>query len=200
MKYIIIIPLLITTFALWSCDNEKKKYSTDKWEVRRMKQKLLDSLNSNDAYTLAKQHNAIIGWDSTDNFTYVLQDVVEYDSRPISFIGHIKDIIRKDSLYVLKVVNTNYLARKNFIAEITVVASQFENIMHKISADEYNEGCFIFKAQKFSSYTPILASEIEPDGQNVDDASSYLTFDFNESLIKLEGTLINFFIFRNDLN
>ena len=80
------------------------------------------------------------------------------------------------------------------------VASQFENIKHKISADEYNEGCFIFKAQKFSSYTPILASEIEPDGQNVDDASSYLTFDFNESLIKLEGTLINFFIFRNDLN
>lgn len=185
------------TFVLYSCSYEKKEPSADEWEVRLRKQKYLDSLNLADADTLAKQHNAIIGWDSTDNFTYVLQDVAESNSRPISFIGEIKDIIRKDSLYVLKVVNTNYAARKNLIAEITVAASQFENIKLKISPEKYNEGCFIFKAQKISSYIPILSSEIEPDGQNVDDASSNLTLDFDLSLIKFEGKLVKYFIFRN---
>lgn len=186
---------LITTLCIASCGQEKKEEPKDKWEVRYNKQKQLDTLNLTDAEKLAKSSNANIGWDTTETFTYSLQELIESDQRPISFIGEIKDVIKKDSLYILKVVNTNSQSSKNYIAEISVSATTFQAIKSKLDPKESNEGCFIFQVTKVSSHLPILKSEIESNGDNVEDASSYLTLDFDESLVKLQGKLLTYFLY-----
>lgn len=186
---------VITILFIASCGQEKKEAPKDKWEVRYNKQKQLDTLNLTVAEKLAKSSNANIGWDTTENFTYSLQESIESDQRPISFIGEIKDVIKKDSLYILKVVNTNSQSSKNYIAEISVSATTFQTIKSKLDPTESNEGCFIFQVTKVSSHLPILKSEIESNGDNVEDASSYLTLDFDESLVKLQGKLLTYFLY-----
>lgn len=88
---------VITTLTIVSCGQEKKEPSKEKWEVRYDKQKQLDNINLTDAEKLSKSSNANIGWNTTNNFTYSLQELFESDPRPVSFIGEIKDIIKKDS-------------------------------------------------------------------------------------------------------
>lgn len=195
MTFFLKLLLVITTLTIASCGEEKKEPPKDKWEVHYNKQKQLDTLNFTEAEKFAKSSNANIGWDTTDEFTYSLQESLESDPRPISFIGEIKDVIKKDSLYILKVVNTNSQSSKNFIAEIAVSANTFQVIKTKLDPKESNEGCFIFQVTKVSSHLPILKSEIESNGDNVEDASSYLTLDFDESLIKLQGKLVTYFLY-----
>ena len=81
------------------------------------------------------------------------------------------------------------------MAEISVSANIFQAIKSKLDAKENNEGCFIFQVTKVSSHLPILKSEIESNGGNVEDASSYLTLDFDESLVKIQGKLITYFLY-----
>jgi len=187
--------LIITSLLIASCGQEKKQPSKDSWKVRYEKQKQLDTLNLTKAEEFSKTANAIIGWDITNQFTYSLQELSESTQRPISFIGEIKDIIKKDSSYILKVVNTNSESSKNFVAEISVNTNMFQTIKSKLDPNESNEGCFIFQVIKISSHLPILKSEIESNGEDMEDASSYLTLDFDESLVKLQGKLITFFMY-----
>lgn len=187
---------VITLVSIASCGQEKKEPPKDKWEVRYDKQKQLDTLNLTDAEKFAKSSNANIGWDTIETFTYSLQESIESDQRPIAFIGIIKDVIKKDSLYILKVLNTNSQSSKNYIAEISVSETTFQAIKSKLDPKESNEGCFIFQVAKVSSHLPILKSEIESNGDNVEDASSYLTLDFDESLIKLQGKLVTYFLYN----
>lgn len=186
---------VITTLCIASCGQEKKEAPKGKWEVRYDKQKQLDTLNLTDAEKLAKSSNANTGWNTIETFSYTLQESIESDQRPISFIGEIKDVIKKDSSYILKVVNTNSKSSKNYIAEISVSATTFQAIKSKLDPKETNEGCFIFHVIKVSSHLPILKSEIESNGDNVEDASSYLTLDFDESLVKLQGKLVTYFLY-----
>ncbi|MEJ7830584.1 MAG: hypothetical protein WKF91_20410 [Segetibacter sp.] len=157
--------------------------------------KRLDTLNLTEAEKLSKSSNANTGWDTTDKFTYSLQESFESDPRPVSFIGKIKDIIKKDSSYILKVVNTNSQSSKNFIAEIYLNANTFQVLKSKLDPKESNEGCFIFQVTKVSSHLPILKSEIESNGDNVEDALSYLTLDFDEALVKLQGKLVAYILY-----
>lgn len=92
-------------------------------------------------------------------------------------------------------MNTNPQLSKYFIAEITVNANMFQALKSKLDSKERNEGCFIFQVTKVSSHLPILKSELESNGDNVEDASSYLTLDFDESLVKLQGKLVAYFFY-----
>lgn len=181
--------LVIISFIIVSCGQKKK-------EIRYERQNQLDTLNLFEAEKLSKNSNAIIGWDTAENFTYSLQETFESSSRPISFIGVIKDILKKDSTYFLKVVSSNPQSYKSFIAEISVNAIIFKELKSKLDTKEENEGCFIFQVTKISSHQPILKSEIESDGDNVENTSSYLTLDFDETLIKFQGKLVTYFLYN----
>lgn len=186
--------ILICLFII-SCGQEKKEPPKDQWEVRYDKQKQLDTLNLIEAEKLSKSSNALPGWDTTKHFTYSIQELFETSSRPISFIGVIKDIIKKDSIYLLKVASSNSQSNKTFIAEISVNTDVFQELKLKLDPAETNEGCFIFQVTKISSNQPILKSEVESNGDNVEDASSYLTLDFDETLIKFQGRLATYFLY-----
>jgi hypothetical protein len=46
-----------------------------------------------------------------------------------------------------------------------------------------------------TSSSPILSSGVEANGDNVEDATSYITYDYNETLIKIYGRLTDYFIY-----
>lgn len=197
MKQIIksLIPLL-TLFVIISCDESKKEPEKNQSEIRQEKQDKLDTLNLNEANKLSISSHAIIGWDTTKHFTYSLQELFENGTRPISFIGRIKDIVKKDTFYILKVTSSNSPSDKNFIAEISITANILSELKAHLDPNEDNEGCFIFQVTKISSSIPILKSEIETSGDNVEDASSYLTLDFNETLIRFQGELLTYYLYN----
>lgn len=188
--------LILISLFIVSCGLENKESAKDKLEVRYDEQKLLDSINMSKAEKISKSLNALTGWDTKDYFTYSIQELFETTSKPISFIGIINDIIKRDTTYLLKVTSSNYHSYKTFIAEISVSADMFKELKSKLDPIETNEGCFIFQVSKVSSSQPVLKSEIESNGDNVEDATSYITFDFDETLIKFQGKLITYFIYN----
>lgn len=189
--------LIIFISAIASCGESQKETEKDKYQIRQEKQNDLDTLNTNEAKRVSKTFNAVSNWDTTNYYTYSLQELFESDTRPVSFIGEIKDIIKKDSVFILKVVNTNSIISKNFIAEIIVNASLFKTLKQKLSLRERNEGCFIFQVIKITSHLPILKSEVESNGNNGEDASSHLTLDFDESLVKIQGRLLGYYLYEH---
>lgn len=64
-----------------------------------------------------------------------------------------------------------------------------------IAQKKSSEGCFIFYVTRITSNSPILSSEVEPNSENVEDASSYITYDYEETLIKIYGKLTDYFIY-----
>lgn len=110
-----IFKILLLILTITSCGESNKEPEKSKYEIRRENQKKLDTINLTKAENLSKTSDAIIGWDTTDHFTYSFQELFESDPRPVSFIGEIKDVIKKDSLYILKVMNTNsQSSKKNY--------------------------------------------------------------------------------------
>jgi hypothetical protein len=197
-----LIPFLIF-FAFVSCDNSKKEPEKSKYEIRSEKQDKLDTLNLIEAQRLSQTNNSIIGWDTTENFTYSLQESFKSEAKPISFIGEIKDIIKKDSTYILKVMNTSSQSSKNFIAEISVTANMFQSMKSKLDPNETNEGCFIFKPTSIRSSSLLkIDSEVstDEDAQTVDDAnanaSSELTYDSSNIIVFFKGDMINFYLYK----
>lgn len=190
--------ILITALALiiLSCNEEKKEPSKSDYEIRWEKQKQLDTLNLNRAYQFASKYNASFGWDTTLNFTYFLQEQFENTNQPVSFIGEVKDVLKNDTSFVLKIASTNSISYHSFIAEVSVSPSLFKEMQPLLKASESNEGCFIFNTTKITSNQPILKSEIESNGQNVEDATSYLTLDFDENLVKFKGKLIAYYLYE----
>jgi hypothetical protein len=174
---------------------ERKSQKT-KSEIQNEKRKTLDSLNEAEAKKLAMSFDANIDWDTTYCFTYSIQELFEANTRPVSFTGEINDVFKKDSLYILKIVNSNWKASKQFIAEISIDKRAFQQLKSKLNPEEDNQGCFIFRVTKITSHSPVLKSEIDPNGESVDDASSYLTLDFYESIVKLEGNLVSCYLYQ----
>ena len=186
--------LLLPIFVV-SCSNSKKEPEKSKYDIQKEQQANLDTLNLKEGEKISNSHNAIVGWDTAEKFTFYLQELFENSSRPISFIGEIKDIIKKDSNYILKVMNSNSLSYKRFNAEISVAPSMFQELKSQLQLKTDYQGCFIFQVKKISSSQPILNSEIDSNGDNVEDASSYITFDFDETLIKFQGKLIAYYLY-----
>lgn len=159
-------------------------------------QNRLDSLNKVKAEALSIRNNANMFWDTNRVFTFVLQETIEADKRPLSIVGTIKDIIKRSNRYVLKILCSNYNGLDACIAEINVPANRFRPFLKTLNPTTLNEGCFIVKVKSVNSYHPILQSEIEPSGDNVEDASSYLTLDFVGSMVKIEGDLMDYLIYE----
>ncbi len=189
------ILLVIVSLIFTSCRHQKKDLSTDKWRIRYERESQLDALNLLNAQKLSRSSNSIVDWDTVEKFTYSLQETFENSSRPISFMGEVKDIVKRDSTYILKVAGLIYQSNKYFIAEISVNSAIFQELKFKLDPKERNEGCFIFQVSKISSFQLGVKSEIKQDGTTVEDASSYIVLDLDETLIKFQGNLVTYFIY-----
>jgi hypothetical protein len=195
MTYLFKNLLLIVCIIISSCGQDRPKTYEERREARYEKQKQLDSLNLIESQKLSKVSNSIIDWDTADYYTVTLQDIFDTTSRPISFIGEIKDIIRVDSIFILKVISSNPKNYADYIADIYVDDKIYQEVKSKISIKGDNEGCFIFQVEKITSHHPVLKSEIEPDGYDVENASSDIIINFDKRLIKFHGRLVDYFIY-----
>ena len=196
--------LIIIALFIISCGQEKKEPTTEKGEVSYDEQKQLDSLNLIETGKISKSSNAIMGWDTAEHFTYSIQELFETGARPISFIGVIKDIIKKDSTYILNVVGSNSQSNKTFIAEISVNTTMFQELKSKLHRAEDNEGCFIFIPTRIKSSSKLAISSYvshDFDAETVeeanDNASSELTYDFGDVLLFFKGKMINFYLYKH---
>ena len=141
--------LLFLCIIIFSCDQEKKEPEKSKYEIQEEKQNKLDTLNFNEAKKLYTVSNAIIGWDTIKRYTYELQELLENNARPISFNGQIRNIIKKDSLYILKVPSHSH--GKDYLAEISVSTDMFETLRNQLDKHGINKGCFIFQVTRVTS-------------------------------------------------
>jgi hypothetical protein len=186
--------LMLSTYFV-SCGHKETK--KEEWEIKYDKEKELDSLNQLKSSELSLQRSAISGWDTSKLYTYQLQEIFSSEGKPIAFIGNINDIIKKDSIYILKIYGSTRNSTKTYIAEITANISQLDELKKQFNPHKHKQkGCFIFKVVKIQSIYPKLSSEVETDGPDVDDASSYLTFNFDETLIQFKGILIDYYLFK----
>ncbi len=190
-----IFKLLTFILIVVACNQSKKESEKSHSETRWEKENKLDSLNHNEAIKLSKNNNAIIGWDTVDHFTYYLQELFNQKTRPISFIGKINDITKKDSFYILKISSSNSSNYKTYDAEISVNTSMFDKLKTQLEPKEFTEGCFNFQVNNITSNNPILKSETESPTDNAEDVESYLTSDFEETLIKFHGKLIDYYLY-----
>jgi hypothetical protein len=194
-----LIAVIIILFLI-SCRQSGKADKLSKFEKRKQ----LESFNLKNAIKLSEKSNAVFGWDTTGGFTYAIQEKFEGGNKSMPFIGWIRDIIKEDSNYVLKVSQSFSQTPNNFLdwnvyttfaAEILVPQDIFYSL--KIAIDERKslEGCFIIRVNSIKESHPILSSEVDPDGPDIEDASSYITLDFEQSLVVVKGTLSDFYLY-----
>lgn len=189
------ILLIFISVALLSCGQEKKEPPKEKWEVRYDKQKQLDTLNKTEANNLTLKLNAISGKDSSLKFTYQLQEIVQKGNQQISFIGNITDITKVDSNYVLKIYGT--FAKQDCFGEISVSPDIFKKLYTQFDLkSSIRKGCFIFKPKSIKSSSLLTIDSEVSGGETIDDATTDLTYDFNDVILFLKGNLIDYYMYK----
>ncbi len=196
---------LFLSITIFSCDQKKKEPGKSKYEIQEEKNNELDTLNRSESAKLCTKLKAQIGWDTGKKYTYQLEELFDSANRPITFIGEINDIVKVNNLYVLKLHNSNEKSYFNdYLAEVSLSYSQLQELNKYILSNNSEEGCFILKFKTISSSYPKLTSEVEgttPDIEGISDdiienASSYLTFDFSKRVVILKGELIDYYVFK----
>jgi hypothetical protein len=189
-----IILMFVLSFVFAYCGESEKEIPKSDYQIQKEKEKRFDTLNLIQAYNLARKNSAISDWDTAPGFTYQLQEKFENTSRLISFLGEIDDIVKKDSSFFLKIASSNFQAFKTFSAEISISPQTLETLEESMNKKKSRKGCFILNVTRIISSSPILSSDVESTGETPEDAISYLTYDDDETLIKIYGNLKDFYI------
>jgi hypothetical protein len=148
------LSILIIIF-LTSCGQSEQQIKEEKDAVVKQKSELLKTTNEKAITDLSKKYNSVSGWDTLELYTYNYQEMFIDEGKPINFEGKLKDIIKSDSIYYLKVHNTGWHYHQNYIAQISVTPQKFLEFQKILkSANHTNEGCFIFKVTKIVSASP----------------------------------------------
>ena len=196
--------LFFLIIILSSCGEKKE---VEKVKARSDFRDELDAKNKKESISLSEKQNAIIGWDTADQYTYQLQELFITNAKPISYTGIISDIIKKDSSYILKLYSYSYdNYYKTYMADVELSYQMLKDLLkdQPMSEKGWSEGCFIFKVTKIESMSPKLTSDIDFGSPSENDPSlfqrenisSSLIFDYEKSLIKFKGKLIAFYMFE----
>ncbi len=207
-----LLPFLTLTFVSCGSDEPTKEQPKEKWEIEFNEQMSIDSLNKTDVINLSKKHDAILGWDTSLIYTYQLQNLLSTNKKPLTFIGKIKDIIKKDSNYIifatsswtpfmvsLYYIHTNSFSNKDYLAEFTVPSSKFEEMSSLLSPEkEAKEVCFIFNCDKVISSSKI-ALDIQNSGSEAEknNFSSEQALSLDKTLVILKGEILDFYLYKN---
>lgn len=189
MKKLFGMIIILTALVLFSsCGKSEKQIRIEKYSAQEKKTEQLKVLNKKAIEILSEKYKSVIGWDTSDNFTYELQEMFIDEGKLISFEGELKDIIKSDSTYFL-VVNSD---SKNCIARISIKTEKFINLKKQLKSKDCSKtGCFVFKVSKIISASPEIKSDFESDGEY-----SYLDYDFDHPLLIINGDLIDFYLIK----
>lgn len=190
MKQLIFLMLLASLLS--SCGKTEEDIKEEKQKAIGQKENELKSSNENNIAKLVTKNHAVCGWDTLQPYTHVYHKMFIEEHKLINFEGVIKDITKNGLTYLLKVHNMRRRHHRNYDAEISISTEQFEELEKLLKSNgRNNRGCFIFKVSKIVSVSPEIKSEIEYDGE---DSYSYLTYDFDETLLIFKGDLSDFYL------
>jgi hypothetical protein len=187
------ILLFLTLFVHVGCKPNTHTSQKEKWEIRQERQTNIDSLNQQESEKLSQTFDAVSGSDTTIKFTSQIQEAVSRH-RMISIIGRVNDITKTDTGYILKVQGT--FGDHDFFADLVVAAKQYGNLVSKPNFKAYtSKACFIVAPRSISS-SSMLTIGSEVTNGSTEDASSQLTYDYNDVLIFIKGTTVNYYLYK----
>lgn len=184
------LSLTLTCLLFVSCfsDEPKKTDVEIKYEQEQEAERKIEIDNKRNLENLILKYNPITENDSTFHFTYELQEKLLKEERPLMVYGAARDIVKNDSNYTL--IISSYFKTNNILAHIKISMSQLAALK---SAYKYR-GHFVVNPSSILAHSRMsVDSEIE-DAGDVDNASSSVTFDFRRTLINIKGTLIDFYL------
>lgn len=191
MKKIFLV--LLSTYFI-SCNETQKEPLK---EPLKGKSEIEDSINISESALLTVKRNAISDWDTTVKYTYQLQEMFNTGSRLVSFIGPIKDIIKKDSNYIMKVYGDYPNTDNHYFAEIIATPTKFNELYKTLIAkSHYKTGCFIIKNVKVKSTSTLTIDSEISDTEEGEDPSSYLSYGFDGTLFIFKGDLVDFYLYK----
>lgn len=182
----------VSTLLLIACNQKEKE--KDKYEIEKEQKVKLDSLNETDAERIININKAKTDWYKSDLYTYQIQEMINPE-QPLSLKGYLHDILKKDSVYILKIQSSYTNVSSDFIADISVDSTWFQDMRKKFKSKDFTEGCFIIKINKIQSSFLSLSSEIEGSTEE-EDLRSDLIYEFNGNLIHIYGNLIDYYIYK----
>jgi hypothetical protein len=161
---------------------EKEKKEQDQIKKRDTKrQRTMDFSN---------RYRAITGWDTLNLYTYELQDMVVGKDRPLMFSGYVQDIIKIDSVYLLEIKHYDEDYERDYLARITTNKTMLNELRRHLKTDTLSStGSFIINVSNIKTQSPELVGRTSEEGEN---SYGYLDFDFEEKLLIIEGTLLDF--------
>lgn len=204
MQYIARFLQLFFLIFVISCSNSKKEDEKSESEIKlekenaqAAKEKIIDEKNEREDSLLKLKYNAIEGWDGVSRFTYQLQELFNVKGKLVAFTGSIIDITRKNDSYILKFTKDSFDDYKvgKFFVEISVSPDKFQELQKIIGNERiFINGCFIFKCNRVTS-SSMLEIDSEVDNiESLEEATSYVTYNFRKILILFKGELVDYYI------
>ena len=182
MKYISLLILFLVMGCGENAEEKEKRLQEEKQQHNK-------ELKASTKEQLIKSYNAIVGWDSTKVFTYWYQENLCGEQKKVYFEGRVQDIIKVDSAnYAVKIINLNNMShRKNFLIECVMTQEQKTLIEKNIKSIK---GIFIIQVNSVKRFSPALSIE------NDYESDVFLQYDFEQELILIKGSLIDFMLFE----
>ena len=162
-------------FLLSSCGDNKKETVKDKTDKT--------------IHDLDIKYDAVTDWDSTSLYTCHYQEMFIEDNKPMIFKGRIYDIEKKDSSYIVKVLDEREDVPKNYLALITFTPQQF-NVIY--SGNKSTRGVFVIQVSKVSSSNPSIKEDEASNGDDGTYTYTHLSDDDDQMITIFRGKLIDF--------
>jgi hypothetical protein len=110
--------------------------------------------------------------------------------RPLMFSGYVQDIIKIDSVYLLEIKHYDEDYERDYLARITTNKTMLNELRRHLKTDTLSStGSFIINVSNIKTQSPELVGRTSEEGEN---SYGYLDFDFEEKLLIIEGTLLDF--------
>lgn len=205
---VLLIPFSIILFLAISCSYKKKENENTLAENIKIKRAILDSLNKAEVTKLNSNFNAVTGKDTTIDFTFQLQEKCLTEKRPISIYGNVIDIVKRDSMYLLK-IRGDFL-NKTFFAELVMSPLQLQNIytwysnvpedgnLSSLRKFTYRNNCFVFYPTLISSKSMLsIDSYVKDDYKDSETAQSSLSYEY-DNMYLFRGNLIEYYLYKDE--
>jgi len=198
-------PLLVIALLLTSCFKTEADEHAAKEKQRQESKARIEKENQNAVLALVEQNDAWMGWDTTNLYTYVLQEELIDDSLLIAFPGYVNDIFKKDSSYYLDIGHSFLLPtfskkrNRDYKALIRVEPDLFDRFRDSIDKEEFtHDGMFIVQVQSITPFTPELKHEIEYNGYEPEMHPDIdISLDYSHTFLVFRCRLLEFCLLKH---
>ena len=143
------ITILLSVIIIFSCGDSDEKLRVEKNNKERVEK---ENFDKKQIKNIIKNYDAVYNWDTTNIYTYLFQENYIEKGRNLCFFGSIIDIIKEDSIYIIKVdIHLSYLSWFNdCIAHIKISKDDLSKLDNNLSAIKYfSNGFFVIKGKNF---------------------------------------------------